>query len=925
MKKALLLLLCITFVLTGQKVSKTSEGELYLQGEIIIKLKSGNSPGSQEFQDYLSTLKVTSLKYTTLSSTETQRDLQPEYLMVSYSADVDAVVICNDLQKKRLVDWAEPRYIYEPQLVPDDPSYASQWYLQTIKAEPAWEKTQGDSSVIIAIIDTGVDYLHPDLFDNVWINFKENVGTDGVDDDGNGYVDDLVGWDFGGVNGVADGNPDEDRPDHGTFVAGLAAAVSNNNIGIASIGYNVSFMAVKTSRDDIRSSSGSNPPYIVYGFEGIKYAADNGAKVINCSWGGTTKSRWGEEVINYAIQKGAVVVAAAGNSSNNKLFYPASYHGVYSVAATNSSNARASFSNFSYSVDFAAPGENIMSTWKGGGYITTSGTSASSPIAAGLIALVLSYDTTLNSIQAAELVRINPTPNENNYESQTKNQMGTGIINAERAINKIKKVAVRTKLKSSETYILSGAYMTYPTLVLTNYFKNEKSVRIEVTSLNNRDRVRMGDIELPFSDSLSTYTWSHNSFYIESFNEGSDYFEVLLIILYISGTDSTSEYLLFDANKSYATMAHNELTMGVGGDGTLGWSDYPANTRGGGFLIKDDGGYLYESGLIVTIDSVLYDNLRGEDKSIKNTTITQLSSPHVSEIEGGKKINHVFGAKINDNPKIVIHRDVMGYSTDSLKRSIIMLYTIENYENVDHVVRIASMFDWDISEFADQDSAVFLSDINGFISYSKSYKLTPYIGVAMVGDGDFKATAILNNGLDGTVNISDGFSIAEKRKVINGELPVGSTFVGDLSSFYVTPEIKLQPKAKHQFGMVISADYTQNGAYAQLISAKNTLENLLYVSNENVEDVPIQFGLEQNYPNPFNPSTTIEYSVPATGLVELKIYSILGEEIAVLVNETQPAGKYRILFNAQNLPSGVYFYKIVVGDFSSVRKMAFVK
>ena len=238
---------------------------------------------------------------------------------IKYGSDVDPQYLASQIKKSADVEWAEPRYIYKTSYVPSDPSFSKQWSLTKINATQAWDVAKGDTSIIIGIVDTGIDWDHPDLAANIWTNKKEIPGN-GIDDDNNGYVDDVRGWDFGGSTGTPDNNPMEDKPDHGTHVAGIASAVTDNGVGVASIGGNSKLMAVKTSTNSNRDSNGN--PYISYGYEGIVYAVDNGAKIINCSWGGDGYSMDGETVIKYALAKGALVVAAAGNDMTFRRFLP---------------------------------------------------------------------------------------------------------------------------------------------------------------------------------------------------------------------------------------------------------------------------------------------------------------------------------------------------------------------------------------------------------------------------------------------------------------------------------------------------------------------------------------------------------------------------------------------------------------------------
>lgn len=314
---------------------------------------------------------------------------------VYFSDEIDPYEICKELMQSPDVEYAVPiyrRYPYD--FLPNDPNISSQWFINNIQLPKAWDITKGDKKVLIAIIDTGVDWNHQDLIDNIWINPNE-IPNNGIDDDGNGKIDDVRGWDFVGnvtTQDILTGNWSEDNDPtniqgfHGTHVAGLASAVTNNSKGIASAGFNCSILPIKCSPD--QGGMG-----IFRGYEGIVYAANIGTKIINCSWGGPGFSPAEQDIINYAMNKGSLVVVAAGNDGANIDFggqYPAGYDNVLCVGATNSSNRVASFSNWGIKVTVYTPGQSIYSTVPNNLYQSQNGTSMASPIAAGVAGLVAS-------------------------------------------------------------------------------------------------------------------------------------------------------------------------------------------------------------------------------------------------------------------------------------------------------------------------------------------------------------------------------------------------------------------------------------------------------------------------------------------------------------------------------------------------------
>jgi subtilisin family serine protease len=292
------------------------------------------------------------------------------------------------------VDYAEPDYWASPQgaqaVTPDDQFYGDQWALPVIRAPEAWSITTGSGNVVIAVIDSGVDLVHPDLRDKLWVNTGETP-FNGKDDDGNGKVDDVHGWHFfqawnGQTYESRENGHVMDDSGHGTHVAGIAAAKANNRQGIAGIAWNSPVMAVKVIDKTIGLAAYSDVA------AGIQYAVDNGALILNISLGGAPPSQILCGAVSGAASRGAIVVAAAGNEDNS-VYYPAACPGALAVGATDRADNSASFSNPGARVDLAAPGVDIYSTWFASGlgahnYAYLSGTSEAAPHVAAAAALV---------------------------------------------------------------------------------------------------------------------------------------------------------------------------------------------------------------------------------------------------------------------------------------------------------------------------------------------------------------------------------------------------------------------------------------------------------------------------------------------------------------------------------------------------------
>jgi hypothetical protein len=294
------------------------------------------------------------------------------------------------------INFAEYNFLAEPTVTPNDNYYLSQWHLPKISAPLGWDISEGSSNVAIAILDTGIDPTHPDLSGKL-----------------------LPGYNF------YDRNTDtHDVYGHGTAVAGSAAALSNNYTGVAGVAWNNPIMPLRISDPSGWATYSAMA-------SAMTYAADRGVKVINLSYAGSSSSSTLQNAVNYAWNKGAVIVASAGNYSTSTPYYPAACNNVVSVSATTSSDTIASFSNYGNWIDLSAPGVSILTTNNGGGYGSWSGTSFSSPITAGVAALVFSANPSLSNAQVVEILLENAdnlgTPGFDPY-------YGWGRINAYKSL-----------------------------------------------------------------------------------------------------------------------------------------------------------------------------------------------------------------------------------------------------------------------------------------------------------------------------------------------------------------------------------------------------------------------------------------------------------------------------------------------------------
>jgi len=345
--------------------------------------------------------------------------------------DISPEEFAAELSNDKIFEYVEPKYLsYISETIPNDTLLGQQFYLSQVNMFNAWDIQQGSPEIIIAIIDNGTDYRHPDLVDNIWINQAEAQGKPGVDDDGNGYIDDIHGWDFGENDNDPIFGTDEARVTvHGTHTAGIASAVTNNITGVAGIGWQCKIMPIKTSEDEATR-------LIPFGYEGIVYAAANGAHIINNSWGrGGNYSQYEQDIINYAVINGSIVVGAAGNSNQETMFYPAGYVHVIAVAAVNETDQKATYSNFGKFVDVSAPGGDfnakILNTFpvERGSYGELSGTSMASPVVAGIMGLLMNQFPAATRLQLSRRI-ILAADNIDELNPDHRGLLGYGRVNA---------------------------------------------------------------------------------------------------------------------------------------------------------------------------------------------------------------------------------------------------------------------------------------------------------------------------------------------------------------------------------------------------------------------------------------------------------------------------------------------------------------
>lgn len=376
-------------VLRKSKIDKIS-GE-FVPGEILVRYRNEAKAKNEEYSAKSLDIgeQIISVDVQSFDGSE-----MVEGLRMARVAPEQTLEAIEALNERADVVYAEPNYIWRATAVPNDPRFPEQYALQRIGAPAAWDITQGDQNIVVGVIDGGVDVNHPDLKDNIWKNPGETP-DDNIDNDGNGFVDDVFGWDFANNDKTVFDNEDDDR--HATHVAGTIGARGNNSTGITGVNWRVSIMSLKV----LSESSSVSRTIQSYNYARMMKERGINLRVLNNSYGGAGKSQTALDAIAQLNQAGILFVAAAGNDATdnfNTPHYPSNYNiaNVLAVASTDSAEDLSIFSNFgSRVVSMGAPGSSILSTVPNNSYARFSGTSMAAPHVAGAAALVVSANPNL--------------------------------------------------------------------------------------------------------------------------------------------------------------------------------------------------------------------------------------------------------------------------------------------------------------------------------------------------------------------------------------------------------------------------------------------------------------------------------------------------------------------------------------------------
>ncbi len=858
-----------------------------------------------------------------------------------YAGPESPFEVARHLQSNDYVEYAEPKYKYRIADTPNDPMYSQQFYTGTINAGEAWSIVKGEQgSVVVAIVDGGTDIFHPDLSDNLWHNSMEVPGNN-VDDDLNGKIDDLHGWNFANDSNNPIGL--ENTPvnaDHGTHTAGLTCAVTDNALGVAGISWNAKIMAINAS--DSREDR-----YILHGYEGIIYAAKMRAAVINCSWGEFARSEFGQEAIEYAVEMGSSVVAAAGNNSINGPHYPSSFPRVLSVASTTSSDTKSGFSNYGPDVDVTAPGDFLLSLLHDGRYGSKSGTSMASPVAAGVVALVRTKNTKLNGVQAVEQVRVT-ADNIDEKNPSYAGLLGRGRINAVRALTEtspsIRVTSVQYSDEDQDGIIEPGE--TIDVFVnLKNYLQTAQSIQLELSTDDNYVFI------LNKSSSIVSLTTHEENTHQAPFRFRSKDFTpsghpVDFRLEIKSGDYTETEHFQMIIMPIFGNVDINNISLSVTNVGRIGFADLENSSQGIGMMFKGGPNLLFEGALMMGTGAV---KLVNAARSILAADALQFDMDFAVDEEGdiriltpGTKTDQesigIFTDTEAENPlNIRITQQTFAKNTAPYTDMIVFNYYVENLNTVPLVnFHFGIFFDWDI------DGANFGTNI---VDYDAQNKLAfaydagsgpkTFVGCTPLSGGNVSYRAIYNDEShedNPGWGLYDGFSDAEKWEALCGGAVYTKAGPADVSQVIATGPHIIEAKGYLEFGFAMLAGKDQKDLVSKVRDAGVLWEEILstHVLPPESAGPPKTWFVQSNYPNPFNSSTVFEYQLAESVLVDLAVYDVMGRRIKTLIRSEQNSGLYSVKWNGtgehqREVSSGTYFYRFQAGDFVRTGKILFLK
>lgn len=886
----------------------------YEKNVVVFKMNSGfrtackaNEIDNQEFNDVIAKLGVVELKklfphhrFDPATSKQNSRlvDLTLIY-QLKYNAEMDAQLASAKLAKLSCIAYAEPKYIYQLCYVPNDTDFTSQYHHNNLHTIEAWDIQQGDTNVVIGITDTGFDTTHLDLKSNVKYNYNDPVN--GIDDDADGFVDNFYGWDFGNN----DNNPQQDgcaACGHGVHVSGIASSTVDNVTGIAGTGFKCKYLPVKNM---------NNSEQLANSYEAVVYAADHQAKVVNCSWGGESGGQYGQDAVNYAtFNRNCLVLAAAGNNFSNTPFYPAAYDHVFSIAATNSSDAKWPNSNFGYFIDACAPGQDIFSCWPGNNYLTSSGTSMAAPAAAGCVGIVASHFPNYNALQLAERIKntcdvIDTLPANSAYH----HQLGFGRINLYRALTDVEKSAVVISSKQvsdgNDGAIIPGDTIRIK-CVFTNYLAPTTNLVATIRSENSYTQCIDSVVNLGVLGTLADSSNYLNPYKILVGSNCPTNYEALFSISLSDGLHIRKEYFTIRINVDYINLLENDLGITITSKGVLGYNeDGPSE----GIGVTYNSGYtmLYEGGFMIGDSTTrVSDNLRGLAGAHDNDFVSYIKVSQIPSVAADALLDGVF-TDVGAGPTklgVRVHHQTYAWSSTGNTNFVVLKYLVTNTTSSTLDQVYAGIFaDWDIMNYSKNRTK-----LNAANKYSLSYTTEPnpnFVAIKLLSNAPFLHYAIdnVNNGAGG-LNLTDSYTPAEKYLSLSTNRDSAgfqTTSGNDIIDIVSTGPLTIYPGDSVEVAFAIIGGLSEQEILAGANAAQAKYDGIITDSFAYRGDREIAI-----YPNPCKNCMLMMKELDESKQYIARVFDLCGK----LVFE-KSITKHRELLSLGYLKTGIYFTEVL--------------
>ncbi|MDZ4701664.1 MAG: S8 family serine peptidase [Rhodothermales bacterium] len=844
------------------------------------------------------------------------------------------------------VSLAEPAF-YEPAeasllaATPNDALYAQQSHLVRMNLPAAWDVVKADQGdVLIAVIDARTDWRHADLQANIWTNPGEVAGN-GLDDDDNGFIDDINGWNFSSDSADPGSGPNlAVNGTHGTWVAGAATAITNNGVGIAGMAWNSAFMAINTANPTTDFLVSSNDV-----LSGYLYAVENGADIINVSLGGLGSCLFFEQdFIDFAYDNNVLVVSSAGNegvNSDDTPSSPASCRHVLSVGATfKSSDGIATFSNYGLDVDTYAPGTAIDVTNTGGTYSQAQGTSFSSPLAAGLAAMVKTQHPDWTVDQIREQVRATADDIRSvNTATRLQGRIGKGRINALRAVTEatpsVRIIDSEIRDETGSSRVESGETATVR-VALTNFLETASNLQMTLATTDSRITVVNPQATIA---SLAAGEVKEAEFTIQLGADLPLNLRTPLNINFSSGAYTDVDGFQVTVNNTVHDTGVMQVTLTE--EGNLGYEEFQGDSFGDGIRYQGID-WLFEGGLIMgTGPTKVSDNVRGIGAAISDDFVREDASPFGiadGEVATEQGYLQLLDSEAGSPLNVRVYQNSYADTSQANNDFVILRYTVENISAAAITnYHLGLFFDWDSIEDPGAD----------FARYDAARRLGIWQTVAS-GEGTYIGTKALNaqaafgfRAIHNPDEIYDDFTDAEKWGFISGGVQTTALDVTDVSTLMSAGPFTIGVGALVDFGFAIVGGSTEAEVRANADAAQVFWDDRVRVLDANPvanEEQPARpaytFALEPAFPNPVAEEATIRYQLPAAGAATLRIHDILGREVRTLVDAVQPAGTHAATWDGaddagRRLSSGLYLYTLEAqtpeGVRTATRKMVIVR